>query len=137
MYAIRSYYVMSAFTSCGINSIEDLSKVCVENLKKAGLTEEEANTLKAEAILVTNKNMLKEIGVPTASLRKYQEAGFIGPEDLLGSHPAYISLKSGVSVDTVVKHVTLVAEAYKQEPPAKITKKHLEKGREELLKLIV
>lgn len=127
--------VMSSFTASGINSIDDLSKVCVEDLKKAGLTEEEANTLKAEAVLLTSKNQLKEIGVPTTSLRKYQEAGFIGPEDLIGSHPAYISLKSGVSIDTVGKHIALIAQSLNKEQPAKITKKHLEKGREELLSL--
>ncbi|HWQ63845.1 MAG TPA: DNA topoisomerase I [Methanospirillum sp.] len=127
--------VMSSFTASGINSIDDLSKVCIEDLKKAGLSEEEANTLKAEAILLTSRNQLKEIGIPTTSLRKYQEAGFIGPEDLLGSHPAYISLKSGVSIDTVGKHVVLVAQALNKEQPVKITKKHLEKGREELLNL--
>ncbi|WP_319578139.1 DNA topoisomerase I [uncultured Methanospirillum sp.] len=127
--------VMSAFTASGINSIEDLSTVCVENLTKAGLTEEEANTLKAEAVLLTSKNQLREVGIPSASLRKYQEAGFIGPEDLLGTHQTYISLKSGVSIETVGKHITLIAESHRQQPPAKITKKHLEKGREELLKL--
>ncbi|MDD1730324.1 MAG: topoisomerase DNA-binding C4 zinc finger domain-containing protein, partial [Methanospirillum sp.] len=127
--------VMAAFTACGINSIEDVSRVCVENLKKAGLSDEEANTLKAEAVLLTSKNQLKEMGLPAASLRKYQEAGFIGPDDLLGSHPAYISLKAGVSVETVIKHISMVAESRKQAPPLKITKKLLEKGREDLLHL--
>jgi DNA topoisomerase I len=127
--------VMTAFTASGINSVEDLAMVSVESLKKAGLSEEEANTLKVEAGLLTCKNHLKQIGIPTASLRKYQEAGFIGPEDLLGSHPAYISLKSGVSIETAGKHITLIAQALKKEPPTKLTKKHLEKGREELLQI--
>lgn len=127
--------VMSAFTASGINSIEDVSQVSVESLMKANLTEEEATTLKTEASLLTSKNKLKEIGIPAATLRKYQEAGFFGPEDLLASHPAYISLKSGVSIETVGKHVALVAEALHKESPVKITRKHLEKGREELLHL--
>jgi DNA topoisomerase-1 len=126
---------MTAFTTSGINCIGDIAHVSVDVLQKAGLNEEEATTLKTEATLLTSKNKLKEAGVPAASLKKYQEAGFIGPEDLLASHPAYISLKTGVSIETVGKHITLIAEAFKAKPPVKISKKSFEKGREELLAL--
>ncbi len=127
--------VMTAFTTSGINCIGDIANVSVDVLQKAGLNEEEATTLKTEATLLTSKNKLKEAGVPAASLKKYQEAGFIGPEDLLASHPAYISLKTGVSIETVGKHIALIAEAFKAKPPVKISKKSFEKGREELLAL--
>ncbi len=127
--------VMTAFVAAGINSIEDLSNGTVENLKKAGLTEEEAATLKTEATLLSSKNRLKEMGIPPATLKKYQEAGFVGPEELLAIHPTYISLKTGVSIETVIRHITLVTEALHKQPPAKISKKQLEKGREELLSL--
>ncbi|MFH0966624.1 MAG: DNA topoisomerase I, partial [Methanobacteriota archaeon] len=127
--------VMTAFIASGMGSIEDVSKGSIENLKKAGLTEEEATTLKTEATLFTCKNRMKEMGIPAASLKKYQEAGFICHEDLISNHPAYISIKTGISVETVSKHITLVAESLKSDPPVKISKKHLEKGREELMSL--
>ncbi|PKL60300.1 MAG: hypothetical protein CVV33_03400 [Methanomicrobiales archaeon HGW-Methanomicrobiales-4] len=127
--------VMTAFIASGMNSIEDVSKGSIETLKKAGLTEEESTTLKTEATLLTCKNRMKEMGIPAASLKKYQEAGFISHEDLISSHPAYISIKTGISVETVSKHILFVAEALKSDPPVKISKKQLEKGREEILSL--
>jgi DNA topoisomerase-1 len=127
--------VMTSFTAMGMNSIMDLSHGNIESLKKAGLTEEEATTLKTEAILFTSKNRLKAMGIPAASLKKYQEAGFVSPEDILSTHPAYISIKTGISVETVTKHFTLIAEALKADLPVKISNKQFEKGREELLSL--
>jgi DNA topoisomerase-1 len=127
--------VMNALCENNINCIGDLAQSTVEILRKAGLNEEEATTLKSEANLFSCKARLKEIGIPAATLKKYQEAGFSGPDELLAIHPAYISVKTGVSIETVLKHVTLVAEALKKEAPVKITKKTLEKGREDLLGL--
>ena len=127
--------VMTAFVACGINSIEDVSRGSIENLKKAGLTEEEATSLKNESILLVSKNRLKEIGIPAATLKKYQEAGFTGPEELVSVHPAYVSLMTGVSIETVFRHISLIAEALHTGTPVKISKKQLEKGREELLQL--
>lgn len=126
---------MTGFTSSGINCIEDIANSSTDTLRNAGLNEEEATTLKTEACLLTCKNKLREYGVPAASLKKYQEAGFIGPDDLLATHPAYISLKTGVSIETVGKHLTLIAESLNVAPPAKVSKKQLEKGRDELLKI--
>ena len=126
---------MTAFFASGINTIEDLSKVSIDLLKKANLNEEEATTLKNEATLHISKEKLKEIGIPAVTLRKYQESGFIGPDELLAIHPAYISIKTGVSIETVWKHANHVAEALQREPPEKISKKSLEKGREELVSL--
>jgi len=127
--------VMTAFVACGINSIADLSHAPLENLKKAGLSEEEATKLKEESLLLSCKNQMKDIGVPAVTLKKYQAAGFIGPEELLAIHPAYISIKSGVSIETVIKHVTQIAKSFHKEPPVKISKKSLDKGREEILNL--
>ena len=127
--------VMTTFVANGINCIEDLSRRAVDDLKKAGLSDEEASTLIMEASLLTSKNRLKEMGIPAATLKKYQEAGFTGPEDLIRVHPVYISWKTGVSIDTVYRHIGMVAGALGHPVPAKISRKQVEKGREELLQM--
>lgn len=124
--------VMNGFAESGIDSISDIVDSSVEKLKKAGLNDEEAKTLKDEALLLTAKNTLRDIGISAVSLKRYQEAGFITPEMLLGSHPTYISAKTGVSVETVGKHMALIAEALQIPPPEKISKKQMDAGREEL-----
>ncbi|HWQ67336.1 MAG TPA: DNA topoisomerase I [Methanospirillum sp.] len=125
--------VMTALIDAGINSISDISAVIPAALRKAGLSEEESETLIQEAILLTGKNRMKEMGVPAATLKKYQDAGFITPEDLAQSYPAYISARSGVTIDTVQKHSELVNQALGRESYAKISRKMLDKGHEELL----
>ncbi|HQC00649.1 MAG TPA: helix-hairpin-helix domain-containing protein, partial [Methanospirillum sp.] len=124
--------VMNGFSDSGINFIEDVALASVDTLKKTGLSDEEAETLKTEAIALVAKNQLKDIGVSTVSLKRYQESGFLTPEDILLAHPAYLSLKAGISIDTVTKHVSLIAEALGRPEPEKISKKALEAGKNEL-----
>ncbi len=124
--------VMNGFSDSGINFIEDVALASVDTLKKTGLSIEEAETLKTEAIALVAKNQLKDMGVSTVSLKRYQEAGFLTPEDILLAHPAYLSLKAGISIDTVTKHVSLIAEALGRPEPEKISKKALETGKNEL-----
>ncbi|NLV25660.1 MAG: DNA topoisomerase I [Methanomicrobiales archaeon] len=125
--------VMNGFAESGINCIGDIAQTTVEILKKSGLSDEEAKKLRDEAIIFNAKLRLKEIGIPAVSLKKYQESGFITPEHILSAHPAYVSLKSGVSIDTVMKHLSLLANALKKPVPQKLSKKQLESGRQELL----
>jgi DNA topoisomerase-1 len=85
--------------------------------------------------MVENERFLKHAGVPAASMKKYFAAGFAAPEDFLSSHPVYISDITGISLDTVQKHVGLVALAKGKTPPVRYTKAQVAKGREELLSL--
>ena len=127
--------VMNAFAELGINSVDDLASTDASILKKAGLSDEEATVLHAEAVLLRSKQQFKEIGIAPVSIKKYQEAGFFTPHDLVTEHPAYISFKTGVSIETVNKHCILVAEATGEKAPDRISKKQLEKGRSELLEI--
>lgn len=125
--------VMNGFAESGINFIEDIAIASVSSLKKTGLSDDEANTLKVEAITLVAKNKLKDIGVSTVSLKRYQEAGFITPEDIISAHPAYLSLKTGISIETVIKHVALIAQSLGKPEPEKISKKSFESGRKEIM----
>jgi len=125
--------VMNGFAESGINSVEDIASAAIECLKKTGLSEEEAHTLKNEAISLVSKNKLKDIGIPAVSLKKYQEAGFLTPEDIVSAHPAYLAIKTGISIETVVKHVTLIAQSLGKPEPVKISKKVFDSGKNELI----
>ncbi len=125
--------VMTAFTQAGINSIEEIARSNLSALKKAGLNDDEAQALLSQSIALISRNEMKEIGVSAVSLKKYQESGFLTVEDLASAHPAYISHRTGVSIETVTKHLAMIAEALNKPVPEKISKKTFEKGREELL----
>ena len=127
--------VMNGFTESGINCIGDIASATIESLKKTGLSEEEAKTLKTEAISLVAKNQLKDIGIPAVSLKRYQEAGFLTPEDIASAHPAYLAFKTGISIETVGKHVTLIAQSLGKPDPVKISKKAFESGKIELTSL--
>jgi DNA topoisomerase-1 len=113
----------------------DIASASLESLKKTGLSEEEAKTLKEEAIALVAKNQLKDIGIPAVSLKRYQEAGFLTPEDIASAHPAYLAIKTGISIETVIRHATLITQALGRPDPVKISKKAFEAGRSELLAL--
>lgn len=127
--------VLNAVIDSGINSIEDLSKSNEKILLKMHLSEQEAETLLYEAKSVTNKELLRNYGVPAVSLKKYFEAGFISPDDFCYIHPAYLSLKTGLNIETVFKHVNLVCSNMGVKTPEKISKKAFESGKDELLSI--
>lgn len=124
--------VMNGFTESGINCIGDIASAPIESLKKSGLSEEEATTLKSEAVSLVAKNQLRDIGVPAVSLKRYQESGFLTPEEIASAHPAYLSFKTGISIETVVKHATLITQSLGKPDPVKISKKAFESGKTEL-----
>jgi DNA topoisomerase-1 len=127
--------VMNGFTESGIDCIGDIASATIESLKKTGLSEEEAKTLKTEAISLVAKNQLKDIGIPAVSLKRYQEAGFLTPEDIASAHPAYLAFKTGISIETVGKHATLITQSLGKPDPVKISKKAFESGKIELTSL--
>lgn len=127
--------VMNGFAESGINCIGDIATATLESLKKTGLSDEEAKTLKDEAISLIAKNHLREIGIPAVSLKRYQEAGFLSPEEIASSHPAFISLKTGISIETVGKHLSLITQSLGKPDPVKISKKAFESGKAELMSI--
>ena len=132
----RSYTkVMNALHEQGLNSISDLAYAKINQLTAAALSKEEAEIVQTEAYTLTCKGRLKEIGLAPITLKKYQVAGFLSPEELLTLPLPYISMKSGVNIETVHKNLVAIAEALHTPAPAKITKLKLDKGRAELLSI--
>ncbi|MDD4126489.1 MAG: DNA topoisomerase I [Methanomicrobium sp.] len=125
--------VINLIIESGINNIADLSKTDKKNLQKMFLSEQEADTLIYEAKSITNKELLKSYGVPAVSLKKYMDAGFISPEDFCFIHPAYLSLKTGINIDTVYKHAGMVCNTRGIALPPRLSKKTFEEGKKGLL----
>ncbi len=127
--------VLNAIIDSGINDIADLSKSDSKTLQKMFLSEQEAQALLYEAKSIHNKELLKSYGIPAVSLKKYMDAGFISPEDFCYIHPAYLSIKTGINIETVYKHAEMACRARGVIPPAKISKKAFEAGKDELLNI--
>ncbi|MDD1706068.1 MAG: DNA topoisomerase I [Methanoregulaceae archaeon] len=127
--------VIKKLQEAGVNDIVSLGTADPALLKRVGIAEKEAESILREAKMVENERFLKLAGVPAASMKKYFAAGFAAPEDFLASHPVYISDVTGISLETVQKHVGLVASAKGKAPPPRYTKAQVAKGREELLSL--
>jgi len=125
--------IVKKLHEAGINDVGELGSVSRSVLRKAGIGEQEAATLQENAKRLSDERILREIGIPAVSLKKYFEAGISSPDDFTGLHPAYISIKSGIGPDTVFRHTDLVCRALSRPAPEKITKSVLEKGRQELL----
>jgi DNA topoisomerase-1 len=75
----------------------------------------------------------KEIGIPAASIRKYHAAGISSPDDFCTLHPVILAQRSGISPDTVYRHVEMVCSFLKYPVPKKMTKLQLEKSKKELM----
>ncbi len=127
--------VLNAMFAAGINSIADLAKTPAASLASMHVGEKEGPLLLAEARKVANEAKLREFGIPPVSLKKYHGAGISAPEDFCALHPAYLSSATGISIDTVQKHVEKVCAGMGVAPPAKVSKKALEEGRTSLLSL--
>ena len=117
----------------GIGDLASLARGDAATLAKANIGPKEAATLLAEARAAMDNRMLREAGIPAASLKRYQEAGVARSEDFCFLHPAYLADRSGLSLDTVYRHVALVCAALGAKVPPKVQKAQVEKGREELL----
>src|SRR5690606_14326027 len=103
--------VIKKLQEAGINDIASLGTADPALLKRVGIADKEAESILHEAKMVENERFLKQAGIPAASMKKYFSAGISSPEDFLSSHPVFISDTTGISLDTVQKHVSLVAAA--------------------------
>jgi len=127
--------VLNALFAAGINTIEDLAATPARALGTMHVGEKEAALLLDEARRVANEAQLREFGIPPVSLKKYLDAGITAPKDFCALHPAYLSVKTGLSIDTVYRHVAKVCAGMGTEPPEKVSKKAFEEGRDQLLSL--
>ncbi len=125
--------IMRALFGRGIDTIEHLAGASVEALHASGIGEKEAATLLEAARALCADRHLRAMGIPPISLKKYYAAGIKRPEDFLALPPASIMLRTGISPDTVHRHVELVCAALGRPAPKRTTKVQIERGRAELL----
>jgi len=130
----RSYSkIMSSLKESGITELSGLAKTDIASLKKAGIGDGEAETLLLEAKKVYHGQILKEIGIPAVSLKKYIAAGVMDPETFCARTPAALGELTGMSPATVQKHVELVCKYLGRPVPKKIPRLVTERGKKELL----
>ncbi|MCQ8894213.1 MAG: DNA topoisomerase I [Methanolinea sp.] len=125
--------ILKKLAAAGINSIGDLVRANPTLLGEAGLSEKEIADLQGEARKESGMRQMKEAGIPAASMKKYIEAGFCTPESLLSVHPLFIAQKTGISPDTVFRHVELAARHLGRKAPPRVSRAKYAKGRAELL----
>ena len=130
----RSYSkIMTALKESGVSDLADLAKADPGTLQKAGIGENEAHDLLTEARITYNGQLLKVMGIPAVSLKKYIAAGIISPDEFVSTTPENLSKKTGMSTGTVNRDVALVCEYLHRPVPVKVPRVRSEKGRKELL----
>jgi len=130
----RSYAkILAALKDAGITDLSLLAKADPATLKKAGVSDAETEQLLSEAKIVYHSQVLKEIGIPAVSLKKYIAAGIVEPETFCAQSPAALSEKTGMSLSTVQKHVDKVCTYLKKPVPKKFSKLQVERGKKQLL----
>jgi DNA topoisomerase-1 len=130
----RSYAkIMEALKGQGITELAALAHAEPGALKNAGIGDAEASQVLAEAKTVYYGQVLREMGIPAVSLKKYLAAGFITPDAFCDLKPETLSERTGMSLGTVQKHVALVCTALGKTAPKKVSKIQSNKGRKELL----
>jgi DNA topoisomerase-1 len=130
----RSYAkILTALKTAGITELSGLVHADIAMLKAAGIGEEEAGQVLAEAKTVYYGQVLKEIGIPAVSLKKYVAAGITSPEAFCTQPPAALSTLTGMSQATVQRHVELVCTYLKKPVPKNFSKLQVERGKKELL----
>jgi len=125
--------IQAALKESGITELADLARADAATLKKAGIGEQEAEVLLNDAKIVYNSQILKEIGIPAVSLKKYVNAGVITPDSFCAHTPAALSDLTGMSPATVQKHVEMVCVYLGKPSPKKIPKLQAGRGRKQLL----
>jgi DNA topoisomerase-1 len=132
----RSYAkILSALKEAGITDLSRLAQAAPDTLKKAGVSDAETEQLLSDAKTVYHSRILKEIGIPAVSLKKYIAAGIIEPEAFCAQPASALSEKTGMSLSTVQKHVEKVCSYLKKPVPKKYSKLQIERGKKELLAL--
>ena len=130
----RSYSkILTALKSSGITELSGLAHADIAMLKSAGVGDEEAARVLTEAKNVYYGQVLKEIGIPAVSLKKYVSVGITSPEAFCSQPPESLSKLTGMSPATVQRHVGLVCTYLKKPVPKTFTKTQLDRGKKELL----
>jgi len=125
--------ILATLKELGITELSGLAHADAATLKKAGISETETDQILTEARTLHYGQLLKDIGIPAVSLKKYIAAGITDPEMFCNKPPASVSKLTGISLSTVQRHVDLVCAYLKKPVLKKFTLLQLEKGKKELL----
>lgn len=109
--------VLKKLEESGIREVSTLAASSPAPLRAAGIGEKEASALVLEAKRITATDMLKNGGIPVVSIKKYLDAGFFEPLDLVGQKPEQVAARLGLSPDTVKKHQVKLKESLSVHPP--------------------
>ncbi len=108
----RSYAkILTALKEAGITELADVVKTNTATMTKSGIGEEEAGKVLTEARIIYHGQVLREIGIPAVSLKKYLSAGITSPDMFCTNPPAALAEKTGMSLSTVNKHVAIVCKS--------------------------
>ena len=130
----RSYAkIMDCLKLQGITELAGLANADPAALKTAGIGDAEAGQVLADAKTVYYGQVLRGMGIPAVSLKKYLSAGFTTPDAFCELKPETLSERTGMSLGTVQKHVAMVCRALGRPEPKKAPKLQIERGRKELL----
>ncbi|MFA5331604.1 MAG: DNA topoisomerase I [Methanoregula sp.] len=110
--------IMSALKEAGVTDLAGLAKASVSTLQNAGIGEKEAQDILSEARFTYNGQVLKEIGIPAVSLKKYLVAGVTSAESFCTTPASDLAGITGMSVATVSRHIRLVCEYLHHPAPA-------------------
>jgi len=132
----RSYAkIIDCLKTQGIMDLAGLARAEPAALKTAGISDTEAGQVLADAKAVYYGQVLRDMGIPAVSLKKYLSAGLTTPDAFCDLAPETLSERTGMSLSTVQKHVALVCRALNRPAPRKVSKVQTEKGRKELLSI--
>jgi DNA topoisomerase-1 len=130
----RSYAkIMTVLKTAGVTDLATLAKAGPAVLRSAGIGETEAQQLHDEALMVYNEQVLREIGIPAVSLKKYLAAGVTSADEFCTTPPGTLSERAGMSLDTINRHVAKVCAHLNRPAPKTFTRLQIEKGRKEFL----
>ncbi|PKL68324.1 MAG: DNA topoisomerase I [Methanomicrobiales archaeon HGW-Methanomicrobiales-1] len=125
--------ILTSLKELGITELFGLAHTDTATLKKAGVSDGEAELILTESKLMYYGQVLKEIGIPAVSLKKYLAAGIMTPEMFCERTPEALSKLAGVSPATVQRHVEMVCTYLNKPQPKKVPKLRIVKGKKELL----
>jgi DNA topoisomerase I len=130
----RSYAkIMECLKVQGITELAGLARAEPAALKNAGIGDAEAEQVLSDAKNVYYGQVLRGMGIPAVSLKKYLSAGFTTPDAFCKLKPETLSERTGMSLGTVQKHVALVCKAMGKPVPKNISKLQTGRGKKELL----
>ena len=102
-------------------------------LKNAGIGEAEAGQVLADAKTVYYGQVLRGMGIPAVSLKKYLAAGFTTPDAFCELKPETLSERTGMSLGDRPETCCAGLQGAGQTGPKKAPKLQIERGSKELL----